>query len=79
MVSRGVGYLKSGGYQVLADWRPDAPLIDPKTVDWKAVRDGLGQVHVRQLPGGTNFMGKVKFEFPNPTASTCTTPRTSIC
>ena len=66
VVERGVGYLKSGGYQVLADWRPDAPLIDPRTVDWKAVRDGRAQVHVRQLPGGTNFMGKVKFEFPNP-------------
>lgn len=65
VVERGVGYLKAGGYQVLADWRPDAPVIDPRTIDWQAVRQGLKQVHVRQLPGGTNFMGKVKFEFPN--------------
>ena len=35
------------------------------TVDWKAVHDGTLKVHVRQLPGGENFMGKVKFEFPN--------------
>jgi murein L,D-transpeptidase YcbB/YkuD len=41
-------------------------VLDPATVDWQAVRDGQRQVHVRQLPGGENFMGKVKFEFPNP-------------
>lgn len=61
----GSGYLSKHGYQVLADWDDDAPLLDPKAVDWQAVRDGVLQVHVRQLPGGENFMGKVKFEFPN--------------
>lgn len=62
----GPGYLAKHGYQVLADWSDDAPLLDAKAVDWRAVRDGAMQVHVRQLPGGENFMGKVKFEFPNP-------------
>ncbi len=66
VLKRGVGYLRSGGYQVLADWRDDAPLVDPATVDWHAVHEGRAKVHVRQLPGGSNFMGKVKFEFPNP-------------
>lgn len=66
VLQRGVGYLKAGGYQVLSDWRPDADLVDPAKVDWAAVRDGRKRVHVRQLPGGDNFMGKVKFEFPNP-------------
>lgn len=65
VLDRGVGYLKNGGYQVLADWRPDAPLLDPAKVDWRAVHEGRAKVHVRQLPGGSNFMGKVKFEFPN--------------
>ena len=65
VLDRGLGYLKSGGYQVLADWKPDAELVDPKTVDWEAVHAGTTRVHVRQLPGGSNFMGKVKFEFPN--------------
>jgi len=50
---------------VLADWRPDAPLLDPATVDWQAVHEGARKVHVRQLPGGSNFMGKVKYMFPN--------------
>ena len=65
VLDRGVGYLRNGGYQVLADWRPDADLVDPATVDWQAVHEGRTKVHVRQLPGGSNFMGKVKFEFPN--------------
>ena len=64
-LERGVNYLKSGGYEVFADWSPGSPKLDPASVDWTAVREGREHVHVRQLPGGTNFMGKVKFEFPN--------------
>ncbi len=66
VLRRGVGYLKGGGYQVFSDWGPNADLLDPAKVDWRAVQDGTRRVHVRQLPGGDNFMGKVKFEFPNP-------------
>ena len=66
VLDKGIGYLKAGGYQVLDDWRVDAKVIDPKTVDWLAVHKGMRNVHVRQLPGGDNFMGAVKFEFPNP-------------
>ena len=65
VLDRGLGYLRSGRYQVLADWRPDADVVDPATVDWRAVHEGRARVHVRQLPGGDNFMGRVKFEFPN--------------
>lgn len=63
-LDKGVGYLRNGGYEVFADWR-GGQKIDPAAVDWQAVHDGQRQVHVRQLPGGSNFMGKVKFEFPN--------------
>ena len=66
VLERGVAYLKTGGYQVFADAREDAPLVDPKTVNWQDVQQGRRKVRVRQLPGRTNFMGKVKFEFPNP-------------
>lgn len=62
----GVRYLKAQRYEVLDGWTADSPVIDPATVDWQAVHDGRLQVHVRQLPGAGNFMGKVKFEFPNP-------------
>jgi len=65
VLDQGLGYLRNGAYQVLADWRPDAAVVDPRTVDWRAVHEGRARVHVRQLPGGDNFMGRVKFEFPN--------------
>jgi murein L,D-transpeptidase YcbB/YkuD len=65
VLDKGVGYLRSGGYQVFADFSDNARPLDPRTVDWQAVHDGTRQVRVRQLPGGSNFMGKVKFEFPN--------------
>ena len=64
VLDRGVGYLRSGGYEVFSDWDA-ARKLDPAAVDWRAVRAGAARVHVRQLPGGSNFMGKVKFEFPN--------------
>jgi L,D-transpeptidase YcbB len=64
VLDKGVGYLRTGGYQVFPDWSARAPL-DPATVDWQAVHEGRSKVHVRQLPGGDNFMGKVKFVFPN--------------
>ena len=66
VLDRGVGYLRNVGYQVFANWTEGAPQLDPATVDWRAVREGRQRVHVRQLPGGSNFMGKVKFMFPNP-------------
>lgn len=65
VMERGLGYLATGGYQVLSDWSDNAKVIDPNTVDWPAVARGDVQLRVRQLPGGGNAMGKVKYEFPN--------------
>jgi murein L,D-transpeptidase YcbB/YkuD len=65
VLRHGIRYLTSRGYQVQAGWNDDSPLLDPEAVDWGAVHDGLVKVHVRQLPGPDNFMGRVKFEFPN--------------
>ena len=65
VLDRGVGYLRTGGYEVFPDWNAGSPKLDPASVDWQAVHEGRARVHVRQLPGGSNFMGKVKFEFPN--------------
>ncbi len=63
VLDRGVGYLKTQGYQVMA---PDSDeLLDPAKVDWRAVADGSQQVRVRQLPGPANSMGRIKFGFPN--------------
>jgi len=65
VLKQGLGYLDDLGYQVLSDWTPDARIIDPKTIDWKAVAAGKQDVLIRQLPGPHNSMGRMKFMFPN--------------
>ncbi|APL93798.1 murein L,D-transpeptidase [Sphingobium indicum] len=52
-------------YEALSDWSANARKLDPAAVDWRAVADGRTELRVRQLPGGDNAMGKVKFMFPN--------------
>ncbi len=52
-------------YEALSDWSANAQKLDPATIDWRAVADGRTELRVRQLPGGDNAMGKVKFMFPN--------------
>ncbi len=49
------------------DWGANAPVIDPKTINWKAIASGKQQptIHVRQLPGPWNSMRNMKFEMPN--------------
>ena len=65
VVKQGMRYLDDLGYQVLSDWSPDAQIIDPTTIDWKAVAAGKTEVLMRQLPGPHNSMGRMKFMFPN--------------
>lgn len=52
-------------YEALSDWSANAQRVDPANIDWRAVADGRTELRVRQLPGGDNAMGKVKFMFPN--------------
>jgi murein L,D-transpeptidase YcbB/YkuD len=61
----GIKYLNRLGYEVLSDWTDHATVIDPTTIDWKAVADGSVEIRVRQLPGPHNSMGRMKFMFPN--------------
>ena len=66
VVKFGLKYLDDYGYEVVSDWSRDASIIDPKTVDWKGVVNGSVQdIMIRQKPGPKNFMGRMKFMFPN--------------
>lgn len=60
----GTPYLTQRGYQVVSKYGPDASVIPPESVDWKAVAAGEAQVLVRQLPGPANSLGDFKFELP---------------
>jgi murein L,D-transpeptidase YcbB/YkuD len=64
---QGLSYLDDFHYEVLANWSPGAPVIDPKTVNWRKIATGKAEptVLVRQLPGPWNSMGDMKFEMPN--------------
>jgi murein L,D-transpeptidase YcbB/YkuD len=59
------GSLKAMRYEALADWSADPAPLAQSAVDWDAVATGRQELRVRQLPGGDNAMGRVKFMFPN--------------
>jgi L,D-transpeptidase YcbB len=65
VLKQGVTYLKERRYEVLSDWSDEAKALDPMTIDWPAVAAGRTEIRVRQLPGGGNSMGRVKFMMPN--------------
>ncbi len=65
VLSEGEGYLKKGGYEVVSDWN-GTQVVPPSSVDWKGVAAGTVNIKIRQLPGPTNGMGKMKFNFANP-------------
>jgi murein L,D-transpeptidase YcbB/YkuD len=65
VIRDGTKFLADKRYEVLDSWEDDAKVIDPSTVDWKAVASGKIELRVRQLPGGSNFMGDIKFMLPN--------------
>jgi murein L,D-transpeptidase YcbB/YkuD len=62
VLSQGMPYLKSHGYQVMD---ASGEMLDPAKVDWRAVAAGTETVQVRQLPGPLNSMGRMKIGFPN--------------
>jgi murein L,D-transpeptidase YcbB/YkuD len=61
----GTAYLTDRGYEVVSGWGPDARVLSPDSVDWKAVAAGTAQVYVRQRPGPANSLGQFKFDLPN--------------
>ncbi|MDQ3144421.1 MAG: L,D-transpeptidase family protein [Pseudomonadota bacterium] len=64
---QGLSYFDDFHYEVLSDWSGNGRIIDPKTVNWKAIASGKKQptILVRQEPGPWNSMGEMKFEMPN--------------
>jgi murein L,D-transpeptidase YcbB/YkuD len=62
---QGFGYFEKMGYEQVSDWSKDATVLDATKIDWDAVRDGKTEILLRQKPGPENFMGRIKFMFPN--------------
>ncbi|MCE7795935.1 L,D-transpeptidase family protein [Sphingobium sufflavum] len=57
--------LASMRIEALSDWSAHPARLDPASIDWQAVASGARVIRLRELPGGANSMGRVKFLFPN--------------
>jgi murein L,D-transpeptidase YcbB/YkuD len=64
-LSLGPAFLERERFELVDRYGLAAQAVDPAAVDWNAVMAGTQKVGVRQLPGGSNMMGAVKFIFPN--------------
>jgi murein L,D-transpeptidase YcbB/YkuD len=62
----GPALLEAQRLEVLSDWSPQARVLDPAVVDWSLMAARIGDMRLRQRPGGRNVMGAVKFMLPNP-------------
>ena len=65
ILKEGRAYFKNRGYELLSDWSDHARVIDPMSIDWRAVAAGRVHARLRQKPGPANSMGRMKFMFPN--------------
>ena len=57
----GNSYLTERGYEIVSKFGPDAQVLSPDSVDWKAVAARQANVRIRQRPGPANSMGQLKF------------------
>lgn len=67
VLKQGAAYLKAHGYEVVSAFNADAKILSPSDLDWRAVAAGKATAFIRQRPGPTNSMGRIKFGFGNAT------------
>ena len=65
VLAAGPGVIRERRYEILSDWTANARRLEASAVDWRAVAAGRQDLRVRQLPGPSNAMGRMKFMFPN--------------
>jgi murein L,D-transpeptidase YcbB/YkuD len=65
ILKEGRAYFTKRGYDLVDQFGENARILDPMSVDWRAVAAGRVKVNLRQRPGPANSMGKMKFMFPN--------------
>jgi murein L,D-transpeptidase YcbB/YkuD len=65
VLRQGTGLIARERLQILSDWGDSPRVLSAAQVDWGAVASGRQSLRLRQLPGGANVMGAVKFMMPN--------------
>lgn len=65
VLRRGTAVLRAERLQILSQFHAEDRVLSPSSVDWRAVAAGREPLRLRQLPGGANMMGAIKFMMPN--------------
>lgn len=58
-------YLSKENIRVFKTWKESALEIDPETIDWALITRNNFPFKLRQEPGSSNALGRIKFVFPN--------------
>ena len=58
-------YLADQNIRVFQGWQANAPEVDPVFVDWEQIRPRNFSFKLRQDPGPSNALGRIKFMLPN--------------
>jgi murein L,D-transpeptidase YcbB/YkuD len=66
MIKRDPTYALRNRLKILQGWDSEAREIDPQKLDWSTLSLDNFPYHLRQEPGPTNALGRLKFVFPNP-------------
>ena len=59
------GYLEKNDYVLYRGWEANAPVVDPRSVDWQSVPVKGFPYRIVQKSGEKNALGQIKFMFPN--------------
>ncbi len=60
-----VHYLIDKKFKVFNGWKEDAEELDPQTLQWEDYSEHYFPFRLRQEPGKSNALGRIKFMFPN--------------
>ncbi|MGB1581122.1 MAG: L,D-transpeptidase family protein, partial [Nevskiales bacterium] len=65
ILKQNLAYLEEHKFDVLSGWGEDEVRVDAATLDWTQFNEGYFPYHLRQQPGPTNALGRIKFMLPN--------------
>jgi L,D-transpeptidase YcbB len=64
-IQKNIDYIDQQRIKVFKDWHNGAEEIDPKTISWDKIESHNFTYKLRQDPGPSNPMGRIKFMLPN--------------
>ncbi|MDX1496215.1 MAG: L,D-transpeptidase family protein, partial [Salinisphaeraceae bacterium] len=65
ILKQNLAYLDEHKFDVLSGWGEDEVRVDAATLDWSQFNEEYFPYHLRQQPGPTNALGRIKFMLPN--------------